>query len=1085
MRRITALLMALSMCFGLVAIPTVAEETEVSSGSTTTVTVEITDEAGNPIGQKTTTTTTTITEPLGGYIHNTDNQTDWNTSRTESADKDPVTDGNTTVTENSTVVTDVTGTEQTTDNISTNYATGIENLTGSQTGSETTVITDTTTTTTTTTGVLMTDTTSEPVTTIDNQQKEGDWSEPEKTEDGQWQSTGTTSTGFQQEGDKSSVNNGTTPVDVDNDPLQEKDVTLTMDAPTGGATVSGDEKTLYISIEDALANDISYRDNQTLEDGSVVKYRYDSEGKVIGYTITSYTPTGSTNNTDPVAGTSGQPVKAGEEIKTYVKPEGYEPCVDAPILDEAGNQIGTKTVEEILDGAGNVIGYTITENIISSTDDLPDQTTEDAAAPAPVRTLPARPVPPAPKTENGLTTTVYVTDILEDGEVVGYKTTAVVTDEDGNQVSSESESIYGTVTTSTATLTRTPERNEITTTTVTTVYGTLQTQNYTVTTPGTTTNISTRDVTHEIYELVETDNGLFFLFEGRMYQVQAIGNHGTMNMTSVSPQLGLTPSGDGSINEDTDLRNPHYNDYVDVTHSSGSVNVGDGYDYKYVGYGLESSITARTTNSNGTLVHQFKLQDEQGNFHYVLCADFSTTAYRDTDYNMQNVMDAAYYDSEDARHIQAIVTNGYWGTSSGVGSLDTVKAFLKQHSNLSDTLIDGLTHGEALTATQSALWYYGNSGKTQIMSETNAAQKQYSGGYSGGWLYKDLGADEIARVDALYQALINLDPNTIADGSTELLSTRNFATETQLTIKEKAMENGAVKTDANGNEKYIADLTFSLDVKKSDLTGNLVVTVSDEKGNVIRTEQIATDSSNLVGKLLADGTTSTTENTYTIRDLELAEGVNINLNLSGTQNIAQGAYLYSAEVYSTSQTFVGLGSGTQNVNLNVQMAFSVTDPEAKVQHITETWSEKDVKTESFMKTDRYKQEKKGTLTSQDVTVNTKVYSTDVLVEVTERTTEKHRSWESAYQYSLGTIDGDDGGDDPTEPTEPGDPSDPSDPTEPDGKDKDEKDGSGTDDGDGRRAGVPKTGDITLALAAVSLFSAGGLVVLNRKREDET
>ena len=39
-------------------------------------------------------------------------------------------------------------------------------------------------------------------------------------------------------------------------------------------------------------------------------------------------------------------------------------------------------------------------------------------------------------------------------------------------------------------------------------------------------------------------------------------------------------------------------------------------------------------------------------------------------------------------------------------------------------------------------------------------------------------------------------------------------------------------------------------------------------------------------------------------------------------------------------------------------------------------------------------------------------------------------------------------------------------------------------GEGRRADAPKTGDITLALAAVSLFSAGGLLVLNRKREDE-
>lgn len=1077
MRKMMAMLMALSLCFSTIVLPAVADEIvpEPPADSGTTVTVEITDSIGTPIGEKVTTTTTTS----DSSSTTTNTQSNWNTQQTQDSSQEPVTNGNTTVTQTNTVITDVTGSENSTDKVE-DLGNGVQNYSGTTTGSETTTITDTTTTTTTTTNALQSDVTGETQTTIDNKIEEGSWSDLQKTDDGQWQSTGTTGDGYVQDGEKTTTNNGTTSVDVDNDPLKNTDVTLQMDAPTGDSTESTDSKQLFIAIEDALANDITYTDGQKLEDGSVVKYQYDANNNVIGYTITKITPTGSTNNNTPTPGTSGEPVKAGGEVKTYVKPEGYTPCVDAPIVDENGKTIGTRTVEEILDENKNVIGYTITEKVITTPGNLPNKSTEELDVPEPVRTLPERPVAPAPVTKDGLTTTVTVEDIVENGETVGYKTTKTVTDENGNEVSTESESIYGTVTSYKSTLTKTPERDEVTTTTVTTVYGTLTTQNYTVTTPGTTVNTSTRDVTNEIYELVETKDGLYFLFEGKMYQVQAITStnpddisHGTMNVTSVSPQLNLTPSGDGSISESTDLRNPHYNNYVDVTYGEGySVDVGDGYDYKYVGYGLESSITARTTNPNGTLVHQFKLQDEDGNFHYVLCADFNTTAYRDADYNMQNVMDATYYSSDNARHIQAIVTNGYWGTSSGVGSLDAVKNFLKEKSDLDDALIDNMTHGEALTATQAAIWYYGHSSNSPVLNNTNAAKKQYDGSYywdngSRVWNYKDLSDSEIARVDALYQALINLDPNTVADGSTELLNTNNFATETQLIVKEKATtETGNVKTDAAGNEKYITDLTFSLDVKKSDLTGNLVVTVSDENGNVIRTEQIATDSSNLVGKLLADGTTSTTEQSYTIRNLEVAEGVKINLNLSGTQNIAQGAYLYSAEVYSDSQTFVGLGYGSQEVNLNVQMEFTVTDPEAKVKHTTQKWSEKSVEKESYTKTDNYKKEKLGTQTNQTVTVNTKVFGTNVQQDVTQQETVQHRQWKNSYFYSIMTIWDEDGGGG--------------------GGDNGGKQGKNIliDDEEVPLAAAPKTGDITTVLAAMSLFSAGGLVVLNRKREDE-
>lgn len=1068
MRRLMALAMVLSLLTGMIAIPAAAEEgVEPNDSGTVSVTVEITNDAGDVIGEKTTETKTETKDTSSSYTEKTESSSEWKTQDSQGEVKEPVVQDNVTTEESNKVVTDVEGTETSTNEIHSDKQTGVQTYSGSTSGSETTTITDITTVKTTTEDTVLAENTEGPTTTKDGEVEKEEWSDLIPTQEGKWTPTDTDDNGYKKvEGSEKTKDNGTTDIDVDEDPLDDKDVTLNMTAPTG-KNPSTDSEKLYITIEEALANDIAYTDGQVLEDGSVVKYEKDSKGNVVGYSITTHTPTGGSNPTEVTPGTTGKEVAVGEEVKTYVKPEGYDTCEDAPIVNEAGEQIGKKTVKEIKDNNGVVIGYEITEEKWETVDNNSTMDPTNLDTPAPVRTLPARPEAPAPVTENGLTTTVTVEDIIENGEVVGYITTKRVTDGDGNEVSMESDSIYGTVTTQSSVLEKFPENDKITTTTVTTVYGTLNTQNYTKTTPGTITNVNTRDVTKEIYELVETKDGLFFLFEGKMYKVQSLSGQGKVSMNSIKPAssvTALTPSGDGAINETTDLRNPHYNDYVDANaqyDSNGKLIITNGYDYKYVGYGLESSITADTGSNygNGTLVHQFKLMDKDGNTFYALCADHNTTADRGADYSMENVWDADYYSDTNAKKISAIAMNGYWGTASGVGSLDKVVEFLKANSNLDDDLLDDLTPGEALTATQAAIWHYGNSGTSQILDGKDATGYQYTGNKSyGSWTFKDASTDETKRINALYQALINQNVTNadVADHSTELLSKDNFATETKLVIKEKATEDdGTVKTDAKGNEKYLTDVTFTVAVEKSDLTGNLVIVVTDENGNKLREEQLKTDSSNLVGRILADGTAGSD---YTIKDLELPEGVKINLNLSGTQNLEQGVYLYSAEVYSTSQTFVGIGSGTQQVNLNVQMEFSVTDPEAEVKHTTKTWKEKEVDTESYTKVDNFKREQKGTETSQTVTVKTETIGTAVKTNVTTKETKKDREWLSNYVYQLITVKDEDGGNGGGEFTT-------------------------ILDEEVPLADAPETGDISVLWAAMSMLSLAGMLMLAKRKED--
>ena len=296
-----------------------------------------------------------------------------------------------------------------------------------------------------------------------------------------------------------------------------------------------------------------------------------------------------------------------------------------------------------------------------------------------------------------------------------------------------------------------------------------------------------------------------------------------------------------------------------------------------------------------------------------------------------------------------------------------------------------------------------------------------------------------------------MDPDSVENNTTEFITEDNFAEEVKLTIKEKATDSdGSVKVDSNsGNEKYVTDLTFSLDVKKSDITGNLKITVVDQYGNTLAERQLATDDSNFLGQLLAEDTAGS--GTYTIKDLEIAEGVTVSLNLSGTQNLNQGVYLYTAAVYSDSQTFVGIASGERTVDLSVNMKFSVTDPQAQVKNTTNTWTEEETVTKAYTKTDNYAQYQEGTESSETVVVTTEVYGTTVKTDVTTKTTDKHRDWEYEYKYKLKPIDGDD-------------------------------EFYNIPDEEVPLANAPKTGDISLIWVILSGLSAGGLVLL-RKRED--
>ena len=228
-----------------------------------------------------------------------------------------------------------------------------------------------------------------------------------------------------------------------------------------------------------------------------------------------------------------------------------------------------------------------------------------------------------------------------------------------------------------------------------------------------------------------------------------------------------------------------------------------------------------------------------------------------------------------------------------------------------------------------------------------------------------------------------------------------------------------------------------------------------------------------MGELFASDSI-TADGKYVFRDLEIAPGTTINLTLSGTQNLGFGAYLYTAEVKNSepshSQTFVGLSSGTRQVDLNVGLKFEVEDPTRTTKEYDPA-TRTDTRTDS--KVDTLHQLKVKTETTSQTQKNW--YGTVTTTNTLTQTTHSHRNWSSSFFRYLPT-------DEP---------------------------GGGTPGGDGDRlrggwgsfaladnfiseiiipdegvplAGVPKTGDLSILWIALSAVSIAGYLLLSRKKE---
>ena len=674
-------------------------------------------------------------------------------------------------------------------------------------------------------------------------------------------------------------------------------------------------------------------------------------------------------------------------VKQLARPDAEDSDITDP---ETGEVTGHKTVtvEDVWDEDGALIGYTSTSTVeTSSTTTLPD----DISSAEP----PTMPEPQEPVTDaNGVTTKVEVLPVYDDaGNLTGYqtietKTSSVktaasevvlpdrtaeseTTDSEGN-VCTTVETLRGTKDTSTLT-----EVTDVTVTTVTfteIIGGTVTTTTRTTTTETKRIAASDRTVTAEMGSVTTGKNDGILETNGIKADVKG-------------PDLGKT-------DQKTDLHHRADKDSAEFDPA--------GYDFQWLGkYGLESAIRvdAIKTNEDGSTsshdrwqAHQYVLVDKDGNEHYVYCADFSADPLPGFRYDMENVEDAGYYNSEAAAHIRAIAQKGYWGTSEGTGSLDAVKQMMVDAYN--DGKIDWasynglatawgfntyLTDGMALAATQAAIWTYGNSGSMMIDQE-DPFTSYYQATTGKNW--RDLDSREWALTKALYDYLIT--QTEAPTHKNTLINENNFAPNASLTVGQRDEDSG----------KYEADLTFTLavmpDTESDDLLVHVVV-----GGEIVETRRLSGDDSETQYGVIP----RSEDGSYTLSGLKLADGVNIDLQLTGTQNIGEGVYLFTSEVRTepvgsdengepvfSSQTFVGIESGRQTVDLSVSLNFTVNEAAADIVTDMSSITEQKVDTAQARRTD----------VTTTTAGKTEIAVTVTTVQQNER--EWEVTWEKNYTY---------------------------------------------------------------------------------------
>lgn len=709
---------------------------------------------------------------------------------------------------------------------------------------------------------------------------------------------------------------------------------------------------------------------------------------VIETTYTPYTPE------NGVVGENETPVSGHKELpKTLPAPDAVTKNGETTsvsfesVLDESGKHLGYKAITTVTDKDGNTLSSS--ENVIN----------EDSYS-------------YVAKKSGGLTTTVTVSKLLDsNGNHIGYTTSTVVTDKDGNTVSSRSDSIEQAVY-SDGTALETKYGQTVVSTKKTQVLSAEEKQDLELKNSSYIEQSYYQDITQEIYQMVETKDGLYLVYQGHLYEVTSTikpGAESFVSTGSTTVDFSSVNASNGINSNNTGKPNDHNQDVSDQTNLP----------WEYKGFGLVSNykVMEEKVNSDESVEmiphtpRQYKLRNKNGQEIYAYCIELGADLFGGLDYG-QNVFDKGASNNSNLDQVEgtvtsvntlrSIATNGYWGTESGIGSLQAVKDLMIRNGLGEYASI--MTDGMALVATQVAFWEYG---KNTTVGDTSGAHYSGNSNFSYGVEgdangFTVTGPDgaavsesEKAAINALRDLLVGLSKNE-KQGQAEIID------------EDDVKGAGVVLKDyrgqtSNGEHIYNTDVQFGLDVSTSSLNGDLVVKVI-VNGEVVGQARLAGDDKHSV----FDGVWKTiypdSQGVYTIKDVVLTEGVPITINLDGVQHLDDGIYMLHSRANTGSwwdaadgQDFISMTKQTVDVDLYMNLKFTVKE-DPNYNKYTQKWTEEKVDRVNYSREDTGVRALKGTEESTANSAKVIGYTTTITTQT--KTVKEHSEWSSKSNYGI-------------------------------------------------------------------------------------
>ncbi len=583
-----------------------------------------------------------------------------------------------------------------------------------------------------------------------------------------------------------------------------------------------------------------------------------------------------------------------------------------------------------------------------SGDDVNYPSAEQTPAPVETYNMPQAPVAAADADNGDGTVTIQTVEeiyastpeqlaLVGAGQLVGYRViTAVVDKNDNTKVHSmTSRDVYGTKSITTTTTTFDPQTLETKTTTTTTTTKTkeISAQEVERTVNLDVTKVETYETEVETitkdYEIIATEKGLYMYYQGKLYAIQEMTGHGTTtnrdtaNSTNIKSDYGIDQdiqsqawaNANGGVYDPDTGNGAHWATNQNKTALPTSSTDGT---FKVVGYGLVSAYTVHSndtrngTNPNhDTMQYRIVERDANGNeiIRNVYCAEMGQSVLYGNNYSVDvfdGVNDPANGNNTlvntNTAQIRSVALNGFWGTENGVGSLAEVQNFLAAsgYANAST-----LTAGQALTATQVAIWEFA-AGFDNPYNDTG-----FIYGDNSNSTYNVLN-DETYQASTDAQNIYALRKRLVAQAASDRAANGTTRTGAAQALGQDNIRGGAIIVKEKlSDTTYKADVEIVVDASKSSVNGSLRAQI------VSNGKTITANLAAMKPTVRADG-----KLVYTISGVEMVDGVDADITVSGTQHIDDGIYVY---YNANSQDFVGLSSKDHIVNIRMKMLLNV-DP---------------------------------------------------------------------------------------------------------------------------------------------------------------